>query len=217
MKTTKEILNALKESPVTLVLIVVNIVVHFTPFHYILGFDLWNASQNCIQPSTALSSVMMGDLAVNRLILSAFMHVGDVHLAYNMISLGWKGINLEKAQGPQAFLKLVFYAIVATNLLFVVLGCSMNALHIQPTTSHFNTCTLGFSGAIFCLKYVWNSLSPSETTTVAGVKIPSKAAAWAELLLISSLVPSTSVVSHVAGILAGYLYMEYARQYAFMK
>ena len=66
------------------------------------------------------------------------------------------------------------------------------------------TTTVGFSGVLFSLKVVANE-SPSQRTVLPfiGVTVPSRWATWVELLLIKLLVPSTSFVGHLAGILSG--------------
>jgi len=212
-----DIIASLKQSPVTLFLIILNLVIFFTTYHYILGYDLANVGQNCVKPSTIVGAFRGGDLVLNRIALSAFVHMDHTHLYYNMISLGWKGIHLEKAQGSQTFLKLVLYSIFTSHLLYVLLGFTLNAAGFQEHVSGFNTCAVGFSATIFSLKYVWNTMSPGQNTEVLGVNIPSKTAAWAELLLINVVSPNTSVQAHVAGILAGYLYLKYATQQPIMK
>lgn len=47
---------------------------------------------------------------------------------------------------------------------------------------------------------------PSLRATLVGVQIPGKYAAWIELILIHLLVPNSSFMGHLAGILAGVIY-----------
>lgn len=47
---------------------------------------------------------------------------------------------------------------------------------------------------------------PRGYTNVAGFLVPVKYAAWAELLAINMLVPNSSFLGHLAGIVAGLIY-----------
>lgn len=81
--------------PVTIALLFVNVFTHLTNVD-ILGYNLSNISQNCIHPSKIIQSILNNrSILLNRLVFSSLIHVDDMHLYYNMLSLLWKGINLE--------------------------------------------------------------------------------------------------------------------------
>lgn len=63
------------------------------------------------------------------------------------------------------------------------------------------------------MKVVLNSQS-EDYTYVHGVIVPSKYAAWAELLLVQLLVPGVSFIGHLGGILAGLLYLKLRSTYS---
>ena len=138
------IFSALKDSdykpPVTIFLILLNVFVHLAPYPYILGFDLSNIGQNCIHPSVIVSNFQHGNFLVNRIILSSIIHVDDAHLCYNMISLCWKGINLEKHMGSQVYLKLVVFSLVTSHSLVVLMALALNALDFRGNVSGYNSC-----------------------------------------------------------------------------
>ena len=71
--------------------------------------------------------------------------------------------------------------------------------------THMQSCAVGFSGVIFALKVVTTHLQPPGRSYVMGIPIPipSRLACWAELVLISVLVPNASFIGHLAGILVG--------------
>ena len=216
-----QLLSALQRSdykpPVTIFLIILNVFVHIAPYPYVFGFDLSNIGQNCIRPNLIISSLLnRGELLVNRIVLSSIIHADDMHLYYNMISLCWKGINLEKEIGSSAFLKLVMFSVVCSHVLLVLMAAALNALQFAPHLSGINTCAVGFSAVLFSLKYVWNCLSPG-TSNLMGINMPSKYVAWAELVLISLLTPNVSFLGHLAGILAGIIYMKYLRNHPLMR
>ncbi|WP_420034517.1 rhomboid family intramembrane serine protease [Streptomyces sp. cg28] len=73
-----------------------------------------------------------------RLVTSMFLHVGYVHIAFNMLSLWWIGGPLEAALGRARYIALYFVSGLA--------GSALTYLLTAP-----NQATLGASGAIFGL------------------------------------------------------------------
>lgn len=61
-------------------------------------------------------------------------------------------------------------------------------------------------GVLFALKVITTAETPTGTAYIMGMPVPSKYAAWAELLAIHLLVPNASFMGHLAGILAGCAY-----------
>lgn len=124
---------------------------------------------------------------------------------YNMLSLLWKGVQLESGMGTIAFAKMVAVLLGLSHGLVVVVakGLDMFADYPDALYSH---CAVGFSAVLFALKVVLNSNSPSYTN-VYGVLVPARYAAWAELILVQMFVPGTSFIGHLCGILAGLLYL----------
>lgn len=62
------------------------------------------------------------------------------------------------------------------------------------------------SGVIFALKVLTTHEEPNMRAMVVGIQIPGKYAAWVELILIHMLVPNSSFMGHLAGILSGVAY-----------
>ena len=190
--------------PVTMALLLANILPHFVDVDF-LGYSLSNIGQNCIHPQKIITALRDGDgILLNRLVLSALIHVDDMHLYYNMMSLTWKGINLEIAMGSAAFLRLVIFSVLVAHSFFVLLSYVL--YKNSDFTSSYRGCAVGFSGVLFSLKYVLNHRS-SDSSNVMGINIPTKYAAWAELILISIIHPNVSFIGHLCGILAGIIYV----------
>lgn len=141
---------------------------------------------------------------LKRLWLSAFYHVDDTHLVYNMISLLWKGAQLETTLGSGKFAAMIAVLLGLSHGLAVVSSLLLSFLTRSPTS--YYSCAVGFSGVLFALKVVLNYNSPSYTN-IYGLLVPSRYAAWVELLFIQMFVPGTSFVGHLCGILAGLIYM----------
>ena len=199
--------------PVTIALLICNIVPHILDID-VLGYSLSNIRQNCINPSVIVDGIFgrHKSLALNRLILSAFIHADDYHLYYNMLSLSWKGINLERTLGSVVFLQMVVFILVCSHLLMVFVSYGLLFCGFDEYSSGYNICAVGFSAVLFGMKYVWNYLCP-EVNNIMGLRVPSKYAAWVELVLISLITPNASFVGHLCGILAGMLYVHYVRKW----
>lgn len=147
----------------------------------------------------------MQDWDLKRLWLSAFYHVDEAHLVYNMISLMWKGVQLEGAMGSQKFATMVAVLLGLSHSL-VVASSTLLTMFTETSTPFYSECSVGFSGVLFALKVVLNWNSPSHTN-VYGVLVPSRYAAWVELIIIQMFVPGTSFLGHLCGIFAGIIYM----------
>lgn len=201
--------------PLTCALVAANVFAFLFPVQ-IGPFQLWDIDQNCIHPALILSPFLQKRYFfelqkrqyfefAHRLVLSGFIHVDEMHLYYNMLSFLVKGVQLEQSMGSLAFGALVVYALLASHSLLVALAYLSYTFDIFPALSGYNSCAVGFSAVIFCLKFVLYMRS-SGVVSIYGFAINVRYAAWAELVLISILNPNASFVGHLAGILAGVLY-----------
>ena len=178
--------------PVMLSVLALNVGVHLRP-------DLlrWPSVHNaCI----SASKIWLGK-KWRPLFYSAFTHGSDTHLYFNMASFMWKAATLEERFGSAYFLYMTFVFTFLTGVLYVGTGVLMAELLNDWT--HMQSCAVGFSGVIFALKVVTTHLQPPGRSYVMGIPIPSRLACWAELVLISVLVPNASFIGHLAGILVG--------------
>ena len=151
------------------------------------------------------SCVKLQTLDLKRLVLSALYHADDVHLIYNMLSFLWKGVQLESQLGSKAFALTLGQLLLLSQTSMVAVSKLLATF--TPWTAPYNSeCAIGFSAVIFALKTVLNSSDPSFSN-VAGILLPTRYMAWAELLLIQFLVPNASFVGHLSGILAGLMYL----------
>lgn len=183
--------------PVTAALIAAQTLIHLRPGK--LDALLPTISDVCLNPYLVIQG---WDL--KRLWLSAFYHVDDTHLVYNMISLLWKGTQLETTLGSGKFAAMLAVLLGLSHGLAVASSLLLSFFTHSPAS--YSSCAVGFSGVLFALKVVLNYNSPSYTN-IYGVLVPSRYAAWVELLFIQMFVPGTSFVGHLCGILAGLIYM----------
>ena len=244
-------------TPVTLFLLAVQVALHYRDA-LLPGLDAalpaFELQSACILPARWFE--------LRRLALAPLLHVDDVHLYYNMLSLISKGAALEPALGSERFGRLVVGLGVGAGVVHVALAFALRALspdafghEVRPPTARLRhgpasaarlrprgpltpppsaqvrTCAVGFSAVLFALKVVstWNSRGSGE---VAGIRLPVRPSravrstlvcssfaclppfapqmrwlCWGELLWIQLISPNVSFLGHLAGILAGILYI----------
>uniref|UniRef100_A0A672KJZ1 Peptidase S54 rhomboid domain-containing protein n=1 Tax=Sinocyclocheilus grahami TaxID=75366 RepID=A0A672KJZ1_SINGR len=140
----------------------------------------------------------------SRLLLSPFHHADDMHLYFNMASLLWKGIKLERKLGGAWFAYLLSVFSLLTGLVYLLLETGLT--HMTEDSSYSLQCAVGFSGVLFGLKVVNNHYHPGGATYIMGLPVANRYACWVELVLIHIMNPGTSFVGHLAGIVVGLLY-----------
>lgn len=142
---------------------------------------------------------------LNRFLLSAFYHVSESHLFYNMLSLLWKGIQLETAMGSVKFASMVASLVGMSQGITLLLAKAL--LLFDYERAYYNEYSAGFSGVLFAMKVVLYSEGYDNYTYVHGLMVPARYAAWAELILVQMFVPGVSFLGHLGGVLAGFLYL----------
>uniref|UniRef100_A0A5B7BZH9 RanBP2-type domain-containing protein n=1 Tax=Davidia involucrata TaxID=16924 RepID=A0A5B7BZH9_DAVIN len=149
---------------------------------------------------------------LKRFFLSAFYHIGESHLVYNMMSLLWKGIQLETNMGSVEFASMVAALLGMSQGITLLLAKSL-LLFFDYERAYYHEHAVGFSGVLFAMKVVLNSQSDNYTY-IHGLMVPARHAAWAELILIQMFVPGVSFLGHLGGILAGILYLRLKASYS---
>ena len=120
-----------------------------------------------------------------RLITSAFLHYGPIHLLMNMLALYWFGSALERRLGSGRFL-----------LLYLVSGIagSAGALMLDPTTP-----TVGASGAIFGILGAGLVLERQRDFVFGG----SALGIIVINLIFTFSIPNISIGGHLGGLVGG--------------
>ena len=185
--------------PVTFGAVGVNILAFVQPR---IGHYRWpRVREVCVSTDAALFG---GDW--KRLVMASFFHLDEWHIYYNMASFVWKGMSLEKDMGSGYFCSLLAAFVLLTNLVYCAL--QYIATLIFHDYSYLDQCAAGFSGVIFAVKVVTTYRLPPGMSYIMGyLPVPSRLAVWAELLVISILIPNASFVGHLAGILVGMAYV----------
>ncbi|XP_065267072.1 rhomboid-related protein 4 [Emys orbicularis] len=139
-----------------------------------------------------------------RLLLSPVHHADDWHLYFNMVSLLWKGIKLERKLGSVLFGYIIAVFSVLIGIVYMVLEFALAGLLNDP--SYKMNCAVGFSGVLFALKVLNNHYHPGGTSNIMGIRVSGRYACWLELVAIHLCSPGTSFAGHLAGILVGLMY-----------
>lgn len=160
-----------------------------------------SVSSGCLQPYMIFQNRQW-----SRVLWAALLHADEMHLYYNMSSLVYKGVLLERRFGSVRFAALLGELLLLSHGLFV--GLAAAAAYYVPEYAHlyFSNCAIGISAVLFGLKVVLNHDAPAYSS-ILGFSLPTKYMAWAELLLASALNPQASFMGHLAGILAGLLHV----------
>ncbi|CAL8993436.1 unnamed protein product [Prunus brigantina] len=192
-----------RKPPVTAGLIAANSLIYLRPAF--LDPILPSLQEVWFNPHLILKN---GDL--KRFFLSPFYHVGESHLVYNMLSLLWKGIQLENSMDSAEFASMVAVLLGMSQGISLLISKSLLAF-FDYEWAYYTEYSVGFSGVLFAMKVVLNS--QTENSYVYGIPIPSRYAAWAELALVQFLVPGVSFIGHLGGILAGLVYIQLRGSY----
>ncbi|XP_077011444.1 rhomboid-related protein 4 isoform X2 [Tamandua tetradactyla] len=141
-----------------------------------------------------------------RLVLSPFHHADDWHLYFNMASMLWKGINLERRLGSRWFVYIIATFSLLTGVVYLLLEFALAEFMDEPDFRR--SCAVGFSGVLFALKVLSNYYCPGGFVNIFGVPVSNRFACWAELFAIHFFSPGTSFAGHLAGILVGLMYTQ---------
>jgi membrane associated rhomboid family serine protease len=144
--------------------------------------------EGTLQAQGALRAAEVADGEVWRLVTSAFLHGGLLHIAFNMVLLWWLGTALERYAGSLRMAIVYFSA---------VLWASAGALYLDP-----DVYTLGASGGVFGLMGAVLWIEWRERYALMGGSI------WALValnLVITFVLPGISVGGHLGGFAGGVL------------
>jgi len=175
----------------------------FILFMFILHFQLIEITQYLYYYKTLSSSIIVSSLINNnyyeltRILTSNLFHTGLSHLLINMISFISIGIPLEdffKNYNEIVYLKVIFY-------LMIFSGIQSTAYHyiayLLTGNEYFNQVQYcGFSAVLFGLNFITHFLKSNSIYY-------SLKQVLQHLLYIYIVMPGTSTLGHLAGLLSG--------------
>ena len=138
----------------------------------------------------------------------SFIHLGILHLLFNMLSLWMFGSTLERDWGRSRFLQFYFFCVLGAALLTIIMSFS-HLLGMSP-----NTLTAGASGGIYGLLVAFGMLYAETRVYVYGIfpiKAKFFAMIWVGIALFGALSEQGGIanVAHLGGALVGYLYIKF--------
>ena len=146
----------------------------------------------------ALGALAPADVLVNhewwRIITSAFLHGGLLHIGVNMISLWSLGRFIEAAVGSPRMALIYFVSLVASGLGVVYLSPPANAL--IPTLGASGA-IFGLFGALFAIGFKLGRPGMQLIRANLGILIIN--------LVITFAVPQIAREAHVSGLIVGFL------------
>jgi membrane associated rhomboid family serine protease len=143
-------------------------------------------------------------LAIWQLVTYLFLHGGVWHLVFNMLTLWMFGSPLERDWGTRRFLKYYFICGIGAGLCDVLLNAVLG---------HWNTRTIGASGAIYGLLLAFGVCYPDQTVLM-NFLFPIKAKymvmiyAAIELWMSIGVNSGVSNIAHLGGMAVGYVYLK---------
>ncbi len=146
---------------VTTKLIIAN-VIFFILFYILISSGILSWNEIALTPMDALSGKYLWTF-----LTSMFMHAGITHIIFNMISLFFVGMLLEKIIGPKRFFWFYLFAGIFSGAIFVILsglfgyGFLGSRLFGDPSVMG-----VGASGAIFGLVGVLSVLIPKKRVSL---------------------------------------------------
>jgi membrane associated rhomboid family serine protease len=142
--------------------------------------------------------------AIWQLVTYLFLHGGVWHLVFNMLTLWMFGSPLERDWGTRRFLKYYFICGIGAGLCDVLLNAMLG---------HWNTRTIGASGAIYGLLLAFGVCYPDQTVLM-NFLFPIKAKymvmiyAAIELWMSIGVNSGVSNIAHLGGMAVGYVYLK---------
>ena len=155
---------------------------------------------------------LFGEFAVWQLVTYMFVHAGLSHIFFNMLTLYFVGVELERVWGTKYFTKFYFASGIGAGLTQVLLGI----LPFAFANQFYYPSTVGASGAIYGLLMAFALYFPTRTFLVFFV-FPVQARYFVMILggmaLLFSLGGGAGIAhtAHLGGLVFGYFYLQNGR------
>ncbi|KAL0487921.1 hypothetical protein AKO1_015191 [Acrasis kona] len=153
-----------------------------------------------------------------RLFSYTIMHLGLLHIAFNMMSLMTIGWALEVRLGSLHLL--------ITTLVLILMNSSINMLtsaifidliQLNESTVALNVIVgfifapsgfhVGYSGVLFAYMVFTTSFGPVQQSLFGIWNVPAKIYPWILLVITSVIFPGVSFIGHLCGVISGYIFV----------
>ncbi|KAL3138650.1 hypothetical protein ABBQ32_006410 [Trebouxia sp. C0010 RCD-2024] len=154
------------------------------------------------------AKAITADWQVYRLLTSAFVHGGLLHVAFNMLAFMPIGTSLERIQGTLALSHLITLLIFVGGAAYTTFATAASYIPWSIATRVAYQCAIGFSGVVFGLIVVDNSLTGATQRSIFGLfYVPAPLYPWTLLVIWQLIMPGVSFLGHLCGVLIGQLYV----------
>jgi membrane associated rhomboid family serine protease len=157
----------------------------------------------------ALSAyLLVQKLQVWRAITYCLLHANVIHLVFNVLALLQLGGSLERRVGPIGLLK-VMGALNAISVILYCVGCYALDFVLDMDTAFTKASTVGYSIVLFGMLTVESvrlTHSREQVVLYGVIKVPKIVMPWVVVALMYLLVPHSSLIGHVCGVLSGYIF-----------
>jgi membrane associated rhomboid family serine protease len=142
-----------------------------------------------------------------------FLHGSVFHILFNMLALWMFGAELERMWGTKYFLKFYFVSGIGAAVLTVLFAL----LPFGFAQQLMGSVVIGASGAIYALLLAYALYFPDRPILLVVFWVPAKycVAILGAIALVSSLseVGGTANITHLGGLIVGYLYLKGGRSH----
>jgi membrane associated rhomboid family serine protease len=172
---------------------------------YLSPYYLSTQLQQQIVPVLALSAEgVVKLLFVWQFVTYMFLHGGIGHVLFNMLTLWFFGVTLERDWGTRRFLKYYFYCGIAAGVCVVVVNILLG---------YWGTPTVGASGAIFGVLVAFGVMYPDQTVLMYflfPIKAKYLVMIFVAIELLLTFGPNTGVstIAHLGGAAFGFIYLK---------
>lgn len=176
-----------RSSPVTIVLIAINVLAFF----YELSVGALNSDQAFVNVGALIPQYVLEYGEWWRIVTSAFLHAGYIHIAVNMFSLWILGRFIESIAGSLRTFVIYAFSLVVSGLAVTFLAAPNSA------TVGASGAIFGLFGALFAIGFKLGKPGMQLVRANIGILVLN--------LVFTFAVPGISVWGHLGGLLSGFV------------
>lgn len=168
----------------------------------VIWFWMWNKRMGYDQVAISYRHVME-ERHWYRIVTAAMTHLDIMHLVFNMAGLWSVGL-------VESWLGHMWYVETTVLLLFLSEGIWLGLMHVLiyrfGKTGYMDSSAVGYSGVLFGWMTLIQMVDFSYSISLpGGISLPIVLMPFVYLVVTKMLIPRSSLLGHLAGILAGYL------------
>ena len=205
--TSKGYLNSLNQNQTisgVKLLIIINISIFlFMEFLLLSSIDLY---ERLFYNLSLIPNDVYPNLKIWQCITYLFLHGGIIHLLFNMLGLWFLGYELEKLWGKKKFLIYYFITGFGAAIITIIYNSILTSSYIP---------IVGASGSIYGLLLAYGILFPDRILYIYGifpVKVKNAVLFLGGIAFFYSITLHSDGISHIthlAGIIIGFIYLQY--------